>query len=106
MGLVFAAGLAGEAQAQSQTPIDPAKAAAAFAEAKVICGREGGKLWNHSLCGPILLVDPDTRIVIANQADPGGVLKPLGPAFTAQLFTGKLPDAVNIANTPTAWSGA
>jgi hypothetical protein len=104
MGTVLVLGLAGAARAQQ--PIDPAKAAAAFAEARVICDRDAGKLWNHSICGPIMLIDPETRIIVTNQADPGGVLKPLGPPFAGKLFTGKLPEAVIVSNTPTEWSGA
>jgi hypothetical protein len=99
MGAMLALGFVGAAQAQQ--PIDPAKAAAAFAEAKTICHRDAGKLWNHSLCGPIMLIDPETRIIVTNQADPGGALKPLG-----SVFTGKLPEAVIVSNTPTEWSGA
>ncbi len=80
--------------------VDPKGAAAVFQEARAICERDGGVFWGRSLCGPILLVDPNDRVAIANQADPGGVLKANGGAFT-----GVLPDAVAVANTPTDWSG-
>lgn len=76
------------------------KAAAIFQEARTICERDGGALWGHSLCGPVLLVDPDDRSVVANQADAMGALKPSGA-----VFIGVLPKADNIANTPTQWSG-
>jgi hypothetical protein len=90
------AGLAAPAAAA----IDRDKAAAVFQEARTICERDGGALWGRSLCGPILLVDPDDRSVVANQADAAGLLKPSGA-----VFTGVLPPADNIANTPTEWSG-
>jgi len=79
---------------------DPAGAASVFAEARVICQRDTGKLWGQSLCGPILLVDYTDRSVVANVADEQGALKASG-----EVFTGTLPDSVIIANTPTEWSG-
>lgn len=79
--------------------VDPAGAAGVFAEAKVICQRDAGRLWGHSLCGPILLVDPVDRSVVANQADGGGVLKASG-----QVFTGTLPASEILANTSVSWS--
>ena len=113
MGAVLAAGLAGAAQAQSlppgaqpYAPLTPERAAPLFAEAQVICERDGGKLWRHSLCGPIMLVDPDTDTIVTNHADAGGVLKPANPASGGQgLFTGKIPDKMVVSNTPTDWSG-
>ncbi|HZZ70054.1 MAG TPA: hypothetical protein VFE18_17925 [Phenylobacterium sp.] len=100
-GAVLALAVAAPTLAQTPTPLTPQNASALFAEAQVICQRDGGKLWNHSLCGPILLVDPDHNLMIANQADPGGVLKPMG-----RLFGGPIPDKMIVANTPTDWSGA
>ena len=94
--LVLALAIAAPAHAA----VPPDKAAAIFAEAKAICERDAGALWNHSLCGPILLVDPDDRSVVGSQADAAGVLKPAGG-----VFIGVLPAADNIANTPTQWSG-
>lgn len=80
--------------------VDAEGAAMVFAEAKAICERDNGALWGQSLCGPILLVDPMDRSVIANQADAGGVLVANG-----STFTGVLPEPVMVANTPTEWSG-
>ncbi|WP_082586147.1 MULTISPECIES: hypothetical protein [unclassified Lysobacter] len=79
---------------------DPADAARVFAEAEVICRRDGGNLWGQSLCGPILLVDYTDRSVVANVADAQGKLIASG-----KVFTGTLPESVIIANTPTEWSG-
>jgi hypothetical protein len=101
IGAVLALAVAAPNLAQTPTPLTPQNASALFAEAQVICQRDGGKLWNHSLCGPILLVDPDNNLMIASQADPGGVLKPMGG-----LFGGPIPDKMIVANTPTDWSGA
>jgi hypothetical protein len=93
-------GLASSANAQPSSQIDPTQATAVFTEAKILCERDHGRVWGHSLCGPILLVDWRTRTVIANQPDKNGALKPLGA-----LFTGQLPEAINISDTPTEWSG-
>lgn len=80
--------------------IDPAAAAHVLGEAKTICTRDAGAFWGHSLCGPMLLVDPVDRSVVANRTDGHGVLKPSG-----ELFTGTLPASVILANTSIGWSG-
>ena len=72
----------------------------ALHEADAICHGDNGALWGVSLCGPILLVDPATRSVFANQGDPGKELNPDG-----EIFTGKLPERINIANTAVDWAG-
>lgn len=81
--------------------VDPVRAQALFREAAQLCGRDGGALWHHSLCGPILLVDWTDGTAVANQADAGGALKAAGP-----VFAGKLPEDLVIANTPIEWSGS
>jgi hypothetical protein len=50
--------------------------------------------------GPMLLVDPESRGVVANQADNEGKLGPQG-----DVFVGTLPEEINIANTATNWAG-
>src|SRR5690348_14150986 len=83
-GLALGLALAGAARAE---PPYPAKAGAAFAERQAICGRDAGQLWGRSLCGPMLLIDPESRQLVANQA---------GPGLTAQdgVFVGRLPDGM------------
>jgi hypothetical protein len=80
--------------------IDPAAAEASFREARATAARDGGALWGVNLEGPILLVDPTTRAVVASQADRGGVLRARG-----RVFVGTLPREINIARTAVAWSG-
>ncbi len=103
-GAVLAAGLAGAAHAQAPSlnpaPLTPQAASALFAEALTVCQRDAGKLWSHSLCGPVMLVDPDNALIVASQADKGGVLKPQDG-----VFVGKLPGDMLVANTATDWSG-
>ena len=84
----------------ARAAVDPVKAQALFEEAARLCRGDGGALWHHSLCGPILLVDWTDGTAVANEADPAGVLKPSG-----KVFVGALPPDVVIANTPVEWSG-
>lgn len=68
--------------------------------AQQICEKDRGRLWGVSLCGPVLLVNPETREAFANQPDAEGQLKKEG-----EVYTGTLPPEVNLANTATTWSG-
>ena len=79
---------------------DPAAAAALFEQAQALCAADAAALWGQPLCGPILLVDPSDRAVVANQADPGGVL-----AARDGVFVGVLPPSAMLANTRVEWSG-
>jgi hypothetical protein len=96
--LVALLGLA--AIAAAPPPIAPDKAQGVFDEAKVISDRDGGRLWGIALYGPMLLVEPQSRFVTANRADPDGVL-----TATGAVFTGELPTSENISNSPMRWSG-
>lgn len=73
---------------------------AAAAELAEMCKTDGGRLWGISLCGPLIVVDPQTRAAWATQADPSGVLRPAGDGWV-----GVLPDEVPVANTAVDWSG-
>lgn len=95
--------LAIPAFAADETSVSPIKLDAAgqqFQAAQEICEADGGRFWGVSLCGPIMFVDPQSRQVVANQRDGEGALKEEGG-----VFLGSLPAAVDIANTPTQWSG-
>jgi hypothetical protein len=71
-------------------PPDPASALAEF---NTYCGG-GVKLWGKSLCGPIILVDPQSRSAIAT-------VDPKLPGFIreAGMWSGTLPPSTPIANT-------
>jgi len=84
----------------SADAIDHAQASSIFAQAQAICTRDGGALWGHTLCGPMLLVDPDDRSVVANQADAAGVLERSG-----SVFIGVLPPSQPLSDTTITWSG-
>jgi hypothetical protein len=81
-------------------PVDTALAHRYFQEAGDLCKKDDGSLWGVSLCGPMLFVDRATRAVVANQGDREGHLTRDG-----EVFVGKLPERVNIANTATDWAG-
>src|SRR4051794_35446333 len=72
---LFLLPLAGLAQ------IDQQRAAAAFNQAKTLCEREGGKLWQISLCGPIVIADPATKTIATNQPAPDAP-RPAALGFT------------------------
>ncbi len=91
--------LPGHAVAQAAA-IDTSLAAQYFQEAQALCRQDNSKLWGVSLCAPILFVDRKTRTVVANQADKEGILTKAG-----NVFVGKLPAKMNIANTATEWAG-
>ncbi len=74
-------------------------AAAAFEEARAAAKKHKG-LWGQDLYGPLLLVDPATRQVVANFPDSAGVL-----TLRDGVYVGTLPDKLNLANTATRWSG-
>lgn len=74
---------------------------AAAAELQQMCTADAGQLWNTSLCGPLLVVDANTRQVWATQRDNLGVL-----TLTAGGgWVGTLPQGVPVANTTVEWAG-
>jgi hypothetical protein len=88
------------ASAQTPQPIPIEMAQTYFSEAQSLCQADHGQLWGISLCGPIMFVDPQSRSIVASQADANGLLKAEGG-----VFVGLLPTDQNIANTAVEWSG-
>ncbi|OIP04983.1 MAG: hypothetical protein AUJ97_01930 [Bacteroidetes bacterium CG2_30_32_10] len=84
----------------AQQNADYALAKSYFKEIDSLCNIDDGKLWGVHLNGPIMLVFSDTRTIIANQADNDKKLKEKDGVFTR-----KLPDNINIANTSLVWNG-
>jgi hypothetical protein len=80
--------------------IDTARALSALRDAKASCQADAGALWKRSLCGPIALVDRQTRLVIANDTVAGKHFLRLGDAFVTTL-----PENQYVANTSFAWGG-
>jgi hypothetical protein len=98
VSMLILGGIPAAAQAPALISVDGASPI--FRQAREICQRDGGRLWGRSLCGPLMLVDPRGRRIIANRRDAGGMLRENGG-----YFIGVLPASENIANTATAWSG-
>ena len=84
----------GLATRPARAAIDHAQAESIFDQAHAICSRDAGALWGHTLCGPMLQVDPDDQDAVANQADAEGFLRQAG-----NLFVGTLPKSVIISDT-------
>lgn len=57
-------------------------------------------LWNKDLYEAILLVDPQTRQIFANEPDTADMLRPNG-----NIYSGILPDNINVSNTSINWNG-
>jgi len=66
-----------------------------------MCAADAGRLWNTSLCGPLIVVDPSTRAVWATQRDNTGLLT-LTPGGG---WVGTLPSGVPVANSTVEWGG-
>lgn len=82
----------------SETDWNQAKTA--FNELNEALKKEKGELWNHSLESPLMLVNRETRIIIANENDKSGKF-----VKRENLFIGKLPENISIANTAFDWNG-
>jgi hypothetical protein len=52
-------------------PIPVTAAGPVFARAHALCSADGGRLWGLSLCGPLMLADPQTHAAISNVPVPG-----------------------------------
>ena len=78
-GLLFAAPI----------PVDIGQAKGYFDEARAACEADGGRLWGLSLCGPLMFVERQSRLVVANQPDGKGVLKQQDGAYVGALPGGE-----------------
>lgn len=56
--------------------------------------------WKKQLYGPILLIDPETRVFTANRNNARGSFKKVG-----NVYTDTLPEPITIANTAISWEG-
>ena len=86
--------------ASTDAQLDSSAAKRCFREARNISEQDAGRLWGIPLYGPMLLVDRDTRRVIANEPDPAGHLR-----SADGVHVGVLPDEVGVANTALEWAG-
>lgn len=94
LSILISLSLAGEFAISEQD------AAKVFGAAERLAQADGGKLWGMSLKGPMLLIDPATRQVVANQADAEGAL-----AMSGSVFRGQYPANAMFGNTAVDWKG-
>ncbi|HEU5154108.1 MAG TPA: hypothetical protein VFU03_05225 [Gemmatimonadales bacterium] len=94
--LSFQAGMV----AAQRSPTDTALVRQYLHEADSIAAGDAGLLWGRSLAGPMMLVDRDTRAIMANVGDAEGRLKQAGT-----VFVGTLPADQNVSNTGFNWAG-
>ena len=84
--LCLLAGSALPAEAQ----VDQERAQEFFKEAQALCGRDAGRLWGVSLCGPMVIADARTQTFATSQPAPEGAR----------------PRLLGIVNAPIEWGGA
>jgi hypothetical protein len=97
---LVAGALVAIAPVASAQQIDTARALSALRDAKTACVTDHGALWKRDLCGPIALVDRQTRLVIANDTVPGKHFLKVGDAYVTTL-----PEDQYVANTSFPWGG-
>lgn len=84
----------------TQEPINLSTAKSYFSELDSLCSVDNGKLWGVNLYGATMIVDPQSRFIVANQSDNNTSLKEKDG-----VFIGKLPLNFNISNTSFEWNG-
>ena len=99
-GALSAAALLPPVALTAQEGIDRVQARAYFAEAAAVNGQQVLSAWNADLQGPVVFVDRATREVVANVADPAGVLRPEN-----ELYVGAWPDSLAIYNGSVVFGG-
>lgn len=85
--------------AAAEIPPDAAPTIKAMNEWARVCQPDGMLLWRKSLCGPLLLVNPSTRFVIANTPDPEGKFEKYG-----DVYIGAFPEQFTPSNTSIRWA--
>ncbi len=88
------------AQSGGAFAFDTALARQYFREAAALISRDAGALWHRSLDRPLLLAEPQSRMLLAAVPDSEGQLQPLGG-----FYTGRLPPGEATANTAVRWGG-
>ncbi len=88
------------AESMDQKSMDQQEVSIWMSEYLKTCDTKAWQLWSQSLCAPLLIVDPNSRAIIASQADSYELLKKQG-----DLYVGYLPPMETIANTAKQWAG-
>lgn len=86
--------------AKGESAIDLHLARQYFDEAKALSDRDDGSLWGKPLYGPMMFVDPQSRMIVADRPDAQSKLQPEG-----DVCVGTLPPEQTIANTAVRFAG-
>ncbi|MGC8535092.1 MAG: hypothetical protein ACP5QR_06100 [Rhizomicrobium sp.] len=86
------------ARATDASSIPLAAASRVFARAHALCSADNGRLWGISLCGPLMLSDPQTRAAIAN-------IRIVGAKRSGAYYRFMLPADAPIGNAPFEYDG-
>jgi hypothetical protein len=91
--------LAGAVVVMGANAPEEASAIRALNEWTSVCHSDGVLLWSKSLCGPLVLVSPQTHSAIADRPDPDG-------KFHRQesVYIGALPKQFTPSNTSIRWN--
>jgi hypothetical protein len=92
--------LAGCGKKQQETYLVPEKALQYFSKIEQFCNKDNGSLWGKNLYGPIMLVDRNSRKIVANQPDLEGLLKEKDG-----IFSGTYPREMMISNNAVRYGG-
>lgn len=84
----------------AQTPSDSVAALTGVREFATACGRDAGRLWGRTLCGPLVTVDGQTGLAVATERPPQGTFEQRGT-----LWIGRVPEGMQVANTAFEWDG-
>lgn len=77
-----------------ETYLTQAKATEYIKKIEALCNRDGGKLWGKNLYGPFMIVDRETRKIVANLPDKEGLLK-----LKEGIYTGLFPRESILSNS-------
>jgi len=83
----------------AQTIDSASQLAASYFKEAELAGKDQ-HIWKEKVYGPMLFVEPQSRVTYANMPDSAGILKPDG-----SIYKGILPNEVMIANTSIFWEG-
>ena len=80
--------------------LDDAANERAMARFLADCDAQGMAVWGRSLCGPLVIVNPESRWTVASEQDPDKKFSKRG-----NVWMGRLPENFGIANTAFDWGG-
>jgi hypothetical protein len=70
-----------------------------FSDVDSLLKIDNGKFWNKELYGPIIFIEPETRVFYANENNADNSFEKIG-----NIYKDSLPADVNIANTALNWN--